>query len=417
MASTLWCIKSIRFSIALLFYTEILAIGGQKTTEAIADNHAGFVQSGKWINGEYFEEDEDSVHFDERIRTISFLKKNRPCVTSSGFYGKCLLKRYCHTLGRSSWPPKTSDYCLYNGLLVGVCCPDEQQFTQTPILLTSTPHIATSGPHQIVWTTTGPVNVSESGCGLALPHEGRIVGGWRVSGEGRWPWIAAIMRDNGATHFCGGTLITNMHVMTAAHCLHGLKPENLTVRLGEFDLEEPSNAEIAVGVIEFILFPHYNRITYENDIAILVLTRKVEFVRGAIWPACLPPESPPDEELEENDPLTNLSAIVSGWGHLYYGGPASDILYEVEVPIWKQKDCRDAYVQPIMSTALCAGYRSGGKDSCQGDSGGPLVLMSEPGRWDVVGVVSWGIRCADAGKPGVYTRVGKYLEWILEVAS
>ncbi|XP_046383098.1 trypsin-7-like [Ischnura elegans] len=405
--------------VTLLLSISVTSNDARGTTDILSDASSFHARSGQWIDGEYIEDDADSIHFDERIRTFSFLKRNQPCTTSSGLPGRCLKRQYCNTVGRIFWQPNDKDFCLFRGVLAGVCCPDNEQFTKAPLPVTSTAAVQTSSNMQkeVMPTTSSPLNMSQIGCGLAQPQEGRITGGWRVSGEGRWPWVVAVMRNNGATHFCGGTLITNKHVMTAAHCLHGVKPENLTVRLGEFDLETPSDTEVVVGVDRFVVYPRYNKITYENDIAILVLSTKVEFTRGAIWPACLPPESPSDEDIEESDPLMNATAIVSGWGHLYFGGPASDILNEVDVLIWKQKDCRKAYVQPIFSTALCAGYNAGGKDSCQGDSGGPLVVMSKDGRWDVVGVVSWGIGCGDAGRPGVYTRVGKFLDWIVEVTS
>lgn len=95
------------------------------------------------------------------------------------------------------------------------------------------------------------------------------------------------------------------------------------------------------------------------------------------------------------------------------GGPSSAKLREVTLPIWNNTDCEEAYSSKVIdSNQLCAGLKAGGKDSCAGDSGGPLMALGPNRRWMIVGIVSWGIRCGEAGFPGVYTRVNNYLDWI-----
>ena len=81
------------------------------------------------------------------------------------------------------------------------------------------------------------------------------------------------------------------------------------------------------------------------------------------------------------------------------------------MPVWKNNDCDKAYFQRITDTFVCAGLREGGKDTCQGDSGGPLMLYQDE-RWTQIGIVSFGNKCAEPGFPGVYTRIGKFVEWI-----
>lgn len=218
---------------------------------------------------------------------------------------------------------------------------------------------------------------------------------------GEWPWMVALMEDD--YHYCGGVLITTQHVLTAAHCIQGREAGEITIRIGEYDFEkENETRHYDFKVKEIRNHKDYDPATYFNDISILRLSRSVQ-LRTHIIPVCLPPS---------DDSFENETAIVMGWGTLFYGGPVSHILQEVAVPVWKHMQCIRQYTQPIFDTFLCAGAFEGGKDSCQGDSGGPLLYQLENGRWSTIGVVSWGIGCGSVGRPGIYTRVNKYLEWI-----
>jgi len=100
---------------------------------------------------------------------------------------------------------------------------------------------------------------------------------------------------------------------------------------------------------------------------------------------------------------------------------SSSILQKAEVPIISNNECQkriqEAGLAPysvIPDIMLCAGYKKGGKDSCQGDSGGPLVVQREDGRFNLVGVVSWGVGCGRENLPGVYARVSEFRNWIEE---
>lgn len=151
--------------------------------------------------------------------------------------------------------------------------------------------------------------------------------------------------------------------------------------------------------------PKFQRHGFYNDIGLIELKTDVEY-DDLISPVCLP------SEYDLKRDMSGYMATVLGWGTLSYGGQGSKLLQQVTMPIWNNKDCDDRYLQVIGKTFVCAGFLTGGKDACQGDSGGPLMVSDKSGRWTLHGVVSFGKTCAQAGYPGVYTRVTEYLDWI-----
>ena len=145
----------------------------------------------------------------------------------------------------------------------------------------------------------------------------------------------------------------------------------------------------------------------DNDFVILKLASNLTFNIN-IKPACLPDASfAPD--------ATGQTCFVSGWGALHSGEfSLPETLQWVDVPMITNSDCDGAYAPSgydITDSMICAAYPEGGKDACQGDSGGPLVCEGN-GEVIITGVVSWGIGCADADHPGVYSRVTTVLSWI-----
>ena len=124
-----------------------------------------------------------------------------------------------------------------------------------------------------------------------------------------------------------------------------------------------------------------------------------------VQPACLPLDGAPIS-------ADQRTCVVSGWGSVDNGTFAQRLQAAV-VPIVDAHVCRraDVYGANLSASAFCAGYVAGGTDSCQGDSGGPLVCDID-GRYHVLGVVSYGFGCGLRSKPGVYTNVAEYADWI-----
>ncbi|XP_035226632.1 nuclear pore complex protein DDB_G0274915-like [Stegodyphus dumicola] len=268
-------------------------------------------------------------------------------------------------------------------------------------------------------TSKGPTAMNENhrwnykkDCGVRFMQPmGRIVGGQNTY-FGKWPWQVLVKEATWLGLFvknkCGGVLITDKYVLTAAHCQPGFLA-SLYVVLGTHDLSGSyaSKPPVIRDVRRMVVHRHYNAQTFENDLALLEMDQKVEFLPHVV-PICLP---------HRNEDFTGKMAFVTGWGKLTHGGDIPNILQEVQVPIVANGDCQRMFYyaghqKAIRSNFVCAGYISGGQDSCEGDSGGPLMVQREDKRWVLVGTVSHGIGCADPNLPGVYMRMSSYRPWI-----
>lgn len=237
----------------------------------------------------------------------------------------------------------------------------------------------------------------------------KIVGGGPAS-MGERPWMTSLQWDG--EHFCGASLIAPDWVLTAAHCVEDIPSADMNsvqVKADFIDLNNSSQAT-GSGISQIFIHHDYNQPGKpEADIALVRLASPIENVATVELA---------DQNFMESEATPGTLASVSGWGVLAEDGDMPRYLQEVEVPLVSNATCNadSAYAGEVADTEMCAGYRSGGKDSCQGDSGGPLVVNSS-GAFVQAGVVSWGDGCAQANKYGVYSRVASFRAWIDGVMS
>lgn len=224
-----------------------------------------------------------------------------------------------------------------------------------------------------------------------------------------YPWQIAMFI--GSRYHCGGSIIDDRHILTAAHCVDRYKNNfgNIKLSLGDFDLSNQNDGpykEARVGKVT--VHERYSRLTLQNDIAILRLKEPIAF-NNRIKPVCLP-----NSGLQTN----GIQATVTGWGRDEHKRLKSK-LQKHESTVLTNTACGAQWVAKkapanfIVPTMLCMDASKG--DSCNGDSGGPLVHQSG-GSWVQVGLVSFGSgSCTDANLAGVYTRVSEFVDWIKNV--
>ncbi|WP_237155620.1 serine protease [Oryzibacter oryziterrae] len=238
-----------------------------------------------------------------------------------------------------------------------------------------------------------------------------------VAPAGKWPSQVALLYTNAgsnyASFFCGGSLIANNFVLTAAHCITGddgrvVAPSSIKILYGTQSLVSGGKT---YAVSKIFRHPKYNTTTIDYDVAVIKLTKNVTN------PKLVTLIDPMDEAdiASAGDP-----AYVVGWGNTSTTKPAKmpKQLMQLKAPIIAKSVCNgpSAYDGQLTSRMICAGYMAGGKDACQGDSGGPLLVPDDNGRYTIqAGVVSFGDKCAQKNSPGIYTRLSYAAinDWVL----
>ncbi|XP_020752348.2 serine protease 52-like [Odocoileus virginianus] len=214
-----------------------------------------------------------------------------------------------------------------------------------------------------------------------------------------FPWQIRIL-ENGS-HLCGGSILSEWWILTAAHCFKSKNESTLEVTHGEENLDTQNLTKIKVD--ELIIHNNFDSWFYLNDIALLLLKSPLSLGVRKV-PICL-------SEVADIEQWRNC--WVTGWGTTVPKRSTETGLQKVNVQLIKWETCFE--LMPLLTKSmLCAGDLEGGKDACQGDSGGPLVCQKKTrkSKWYQLGIVSWGVGCGQKKHPGVYTQVSSYLSWI-----
>ncbi len=256
----------------------------------------------------------------------------------------------------------------------------------------------------------------------------QVIGGWDAS-INDFPFMTALVlnqaiatndgkRFAAGTRWCGATLISSRWLITAAHCVHpnqnnlgfNLRPEMIGVVSNEdYIPNQGVNPNTLVGVRRVITHPSFQAATYRNDIALIELTQALPQSRALL----------PNRSTAQQLTQVGNSGTVLGWGSTTApanaGTAATPLqfpnqLQQTSLPFIDNNRCKQLLAGIFISNdMLCAGLPQGGRDACLGDSGGPLLAKVQ-NSWALVGVVSFGSGCAEAGKPGVYTNLGNYFD-------
>lgn len=243
----------------------------------------------------------------------------------------------------------------------------------------------------------------------------KIVGGTPAS-IADVPWQVVVYPTiNSTTYLCGGSLITDQWVVTAAHCLEqgGVNASSVMIGSGSADRTSIS----LINATNWFSHPDYSTGGYQSDIALVKLTSPVPLASGVREVITLPNVA----AVQQSQWPANLeSALISGWGSTVFGGSGVADLRKATVDVLGSPTTTDCgsyststYLNNIM---LCAGVSGGGIDACQGDSGGPLVVDADVTNV-LAGITSWGNGCGESNYPGVYTRVTSFDDWIIPGAA
>ncbi|RWS20025.1 Serine proteinase stubble-like protein [Leptotrombidium deliense] len=261
----------------------------------------------------------------------------------------------------------------------------------------------------IIGCTFSNVSEAKKECGMSSKTGGRIVGG-REAYVGEYPWQVALLRKGlrGDEYFCGGSILNQRWIITAAHCVADEQAADIKVAVGTHDVTKISAKDtfLVDKIIKHKNFTEESSGVLRNDIALLRLKSSINILSSdAINTVCLPKQ---DQGFVKN-------MEVSGWGRTDEQSLESKVLRTVQVAVQANKECyRSMKGRFYAREMFCAGVRVGGKDSCQGDSGGPIVkrIKRNGGKAYLAGIVSFGIGCGRSGQYGIYTRIPTYITWI-----
>ncbi|TMW53533.1 hypothetical protein DOY81_001410 [Sarcophaga bullata] len=234
---------------------------------------------------------------------------------------------------------------------------------------------------------------------ISEPISLRVMGG-DFARRGEYPYHAAIFL--GSSYGCGGSIISETFVLTAAHCVYNRQPSQMYVRVGTIDLRTPVGQTVRAK--EFILHPQYNRPTKDLDLALIRLSQPLKLGSATV------------NKIELSTAPMNLPkgtvGIITGFGRVGGDMEKSSRLKYARVFVWTRDQCTPQNVPGLTEHMVCTGNPAGGVNSCKGDSGGPLAVDNK-----LYGVISTGFGCAYKNEPALHAYVGAALDWIKQVAG
>ncbi|CAH1153437.1 unnamed protein product [Phaedon cochleariae] len=339
--------------------------------------------------------------------------------------GVCKIESQCPFVINQAKLGIKATLCGFHELVIPiVCCPDSNGRSITTMRISEQKCELYSTPitrkFSLITLDANPETLTVITDNCTYNRVPLIVGG-EPAELGEFPFMALVGFNTTESPWkCGGTLISERYVLTAAHCTFSsdslISSVPTKVRLGELDLSSDNDGSqhMDYRVSSIIVYPDYNWPQVYNDIALLRLQTRVVFTRF-IRPACL----------ANSRFLKTGKPLATGWGKTGFNDPYSDKLLKVSLEIFDNAICNRSYSNEeklpngIISSMLCVGEPRNStdrKDTCEGDSGGPLIVARESNlcQFYVIGITSLGKACGVSKIPAIYTRVSEYVSWIEE---
>ncbi|KAJ8953228.1 hypothetical protein NQ318_015807 [Aromia moschata] len=308
------------------------------------------------------------------VKCSLVLTRWHPCYTPRDQYGLCINIKKCavliQMLKTQSGDPAVREYlrsstCGYEGSTPMVCCP--QSTVKSDPDVKEGREIDDSSDENT--TTEGPKEPAEQplpnvpDCGFSNVTNARVVGGQPAAANFRGLWHSATRTPNNPNSpkwLCGGTMITDRHILTAGHCVYN-RPDLYIARVGEYDLYDDKDGATPedITMAKAKIHEDFSSVTFTNDIAILTLTKSTN--KNVVWPICLPHAEP-----YRSNKFLKYRPLIAGWGATYFHGPSSSNLQVASVPVVDNSNCQKAFKNRsvIDDRILCAGWTLGGKDAC-----------------------------------------------------